>query len=155
MDATIINPFIKAALHTLNTLGHTKLHKTDIIYLKKDQTSEGDISGVIEVNGDIAGTVSISFPEKSILKIVSRMFSEEMTVLNEEIQDAVGEITSTTAGQASQNLLEIGKTAKTKLKTVLMGKKHTIPHNPDHKTVAILFRGNDKIKFIIEACFIK
>jgi chemotaxis protein CheX len=46
----------------------------------------------------------VSFTEASILPIVSNMFGEEIKEMNEEIKDAVGEITNMISGQASKRL---------------------------------------------------
>jgi len=62
---------------------------------------------VIGLTGEVNGTISCSFTEKSILAIVSNMFGEEMKELNEEIRDAVGEITNMISGQARRELIAI------------------------------------------------
>jgi len=63
-------------------------------YPKKDNIAQGDVSGVVGFTGDANGTVSVTFDELCILKIVSSMFGEEMTAINDEIADAVGELTN-------------------------------------------------------------
>ena len=97
MDVDLINPFIDATVHVLETMASTKA-EAGKPYLKKDQVARGDVSGVIGLIGETSGTISVSFSEDSILSIVSNMFGEEMKELNEEIQDAVGEITNMISG---------------------------------------------------------
>ncbi|MBW1796529.1 MAG: chemotaxis protein CheX [Deltaproteobacteria bacterium] len=77
------------------------------LYVKKDQVASGDVSGVIGLTGEVNGTISVSFTEKSILAIVSNMLGEEMKELNEDIRDAVGEIANMISGQARQELIAI------------------------------------------------
>jgi len=89
MDAKIINPFINATMNVIETMAFVK-SKPDKPYLKKDNTAKGDVTGVIGVTGEANGTVSITFEEASILQIVSRLFSEEITELNFEVADAGG-----------------------------------------------------------------
>ena len=41
----------------------------------------GDVSGVMGPTGKTEGTISVSFTEKSILSIVSKMLGEEIAML--------------------------------------------------------------------------
>ena len=46
--------------------------------------------------------------------------------MNEEIQGAVGKITSMISGQARQKLEELGRSSKAAILTVITGKDHSI-----------------------------
>ena len=80
--------------------------------VKKDQAARGDVSGVMGLTGETGGTISASFTETSILAIVSNMLGEEKKEMNEEIKDAVGEITNMISGQARKKLDEQGMSLK-------------------------------------------
>jgi len=153
MDAKIVNPFIDATLHVLETMASTRA-KARKPYMKKDQVARGDVSGVIGLTGGAMGMVSVSFTEKSILAIVSNMFGEEMKMkeLNEEIKDAAGEISNMISGQARQRLEELGISLQAAIPTVIMGKNHTITHINKHPIIAIPF-DTDNGEFTIEVCF--
>lgn len=88
MDVKLVNPFIDATLHVLDTLASTKVDPGKP-FLKKDSVARGDVASVIGLTGETSGTISVSFTESAILAIVSKMFGEKMTSLNGEIQDAV------------------------------------------------------------------
>jgi len=151
MDANLINPFIEATLHVLETMASTRAEAGEP-YLKKDQVARGDVSGVIGMTGEIRGTISISFSEASILPIVSNMLGEEMKEMNEEIKDAVGEVTNMISGQARKRLDEQGRSLKAAIPTVIMGKDHSITHMTTHPIIAIPF-STDNGEFTIEVCF--
>ena len=151
MDVRLINPFITATLHVLETMASTKA-EAGKPYLKKDEVARGDVSGVIGMTGETKGTVSVSFTEKSILAIVSNMLAEEIKELNEEIKDAVGEITNMISGQARKALEELGRPLKAAIPTVIMGKNHTITHVTTYPIIAIPF-STDNGEFTIEVCF--
>jgi chemotaxis protein CheX len=55
----------------------------------------------------LTGSAAISFSEKSILGIVSAMFGENMTEIDEEITDAVGEISNMVASHVTTKLAEM------------------------------------------------
>ena len=102
--------------------------------------------------GKTKGAISVSFTEKSILSIVSKMPGEEMKEMNEEIKDAMGEITNMISGQARQRLDELGRSLKAAIPTVIMGNNHTINHITACPIIAIPF-DTDNGSFAIELCF--
>ena len=150
MDADLINPFTDAALNVLDTMASTRA-QAGKPYIKKDKVARGDITEVIGRTGEARGTISVSFSKKSILSIVSNMFGEEIKELNEEINDAAGEITNVISGQARKKLDEQGMSLKAAIPSVIMGKNHTITHMTTSPIIAIPF-STDNGDFTIEVC---
>lgn len=150
MNVEYINPFIEATLYVIESISTMKIENKEV-YLKKDETAKGDVSSIIGLSGDMEGSVSVTFSEKIILPLVSEMFGEEMTELNDEIKDAVGEIANMISGRARQSLETIGKNLKAAIPSVIMGKDHSISHITDEKIMAIPFM-TDHGEFTIELC---
>jgi len=158
IDAKLIDPFINATLNVLKTMAFTEAH-TDGPYMKNEKRAKGDVSGVIGITGDYNGSLSVSFPERSILTIVSNMFGEEMTEVDDDIRDAVGEITNMVSGQARQELDVIGVSLESAIPTVISGRDHSIKHITSYPVVALTFAldkgeflsGPDE-EFTIEIC---
>jgi chemotaxis protein CheX len=153
MDVKYINPFINATLHVLNTMAGLEA-KAGKPFLKEDKVARGDVSSVIGLTGEVSGTVSVSFSESCILSIVSNMFGEAVTKLNDEIGDATGEIANMISGQARQELEALGRSLKAAIPSVIMGNNHTLTHFTKHPVIAIPFGTNDG-DFTIEVCFEK
>ncbi len=151
MDVKLINPFISATTNVLGTMAFINV-QTGKPYLKKNDVAKGDVTGVIGLTGVAHGTISVTFQEKCILKIVSNMFGEEMKELNEEIADAVGELTNMISGQARKELEEAGKIFHAAIPSVITGKNHTIAHYTVGPKIAIPFYTDDG-SFTIEVCF--
>ena len=63
MDAALVNPFIEGTLHILDTTAFVKV-KPKAPFLKKDRKALGDISGLLEITGDLTGSAAISFSKK-------------------------------------------------------------------------------------------
>lgn len=150
MDAKMINPFINATLNVLETMAFTK-SEAGKPYLKKEDVAQGDVSGVIGFTGETNGTVAVTFDESSILKIVTNMFGEEMTEINNEIADAVGELTNMISGQARKELEEIGKKFHGAIPTVVTGKNHKLESMTKGPKIAIPFK-TEAGNFTIEVC---
>lgn len=153
MDAKLINPFINATVNVLETMAQVK-STPGKPYLKKDSVAKGDVTGVIGVTGENNGTISVTFEEGSILKVVSNMFGEEMTTLDNEVADAVGELTNMISGQARRELETIGKVFEAAIPSVITGKNHKISHITNGPKIAIPFT-TEGGAFTIEVCMEK
>ncbi|WP_027358013.1 chemotaxis protein CheX [Desulforegula conservatrix] len=153
MDAKLINPFINATTNVLETMAFIK-SVPGKPYLKKDDVAKGDVTGVIGITGETNGTIAVTFEEGCILKIVSNMFGEEMTTLNSEVADAVGELTNMISGQARRELEGLGMVFEAAIPSVVSGRSHSITHYTDGPKIAIPFT-TDGGKFTIEVCLEK
>ncbi len=150
MDVNIINPFVVATLYVLETMAFVKA-EAEKPYLKKDDVAKGDVSGIVGFTGDSNGTVAVTFDELCILKIVSNMLGEEMTEINDEIADAVGELTNMISGQARKGLEEVGKKYQSAIPTVITGKSHQLETKTQGPKIAIPFK-TEFGSFTIEVC---
>lgn len=150
MDVKLVNPFIEATTHVLLSMAFTK-SKAGNPYLKKDNIARGDVTGIVGLIGEARGTISVSFTEDCILNIVSNMFGEEITEINDEVKDAVGEILNIVSGQARQKLEGLGRVLKGAIPTVISGKDHCITHITKQPIVAVPFE-SEKGSFTIEIC---
>ncbi len=153
MDVQTINPFINATVNVLETMAFVKC-EAGKPFLKQDQEAKGDVTGIIGLTGETNGSISVTFDEPTILKIVSNMFGEEMTELNSEVSDAVGEITNMISGQARRELEEIGKVFQAAIPSVVAGKNHSIVHLVGGPKIGIPFKTKEG-SFTIEVCFEK
>ena len=152
MHVTLVNPFIEGALHILDTTAFVKV-KPEPPVLKTDSFLQGDISGLLEISGDLEGTAAISFSEKSILGIVSAMFGEEMLEINDEITDAVGEISNMIAGHVTTKIAELDKKIKVKFTKVVIGRNQTVEHIASGSHVVRIPFRTTKGKVILEVCY--
>ncbi|MCP3941226.1 MAG: chemotaxis protein CheX [Desulfobacteraceae bacterium] len=151
MDVTLINPFINATLSVLETMAFITV-TVGKPYVKKDNVAVGDVTGILGLTGVANGTIAVTFEEKCILAIVSNMFGETMETLNEDITDAVGELTNMISGQARKELEVIGKEFKAAIPSVVTGRNHSIRHYSEGPKIAIPF-STDGGDFTIEVCF--
>jgi chemotaxis protein CheX len=119
--------------------------------LKKNSKATGDVTGIIGITGESNGTISLTFQEPAILKIVSNMFGEEITELDDEVADAVGELTNMVSGQARRELEEMGKVFNAAIPSVIRGTGHSVSHYTDGPKIAIPF-ATEYGGFTIEVC---
>ncbi|MBI4774026.1 MAG: chemotaxis protein CheX [Deltaproteobacteria bacterium] len=127
MDATLINPFLEAILNVLKTMAFVDA-KTGKMYLKKDRKANGDVTGIIGLTGDVTGTLSITFTEGCIKGIIANMLGEEVHEIDDEVRDAVGEITNMACGDARRKLDDMGYRVASPRPTIVSGKNHVVQH---------------------------
>ena len=151
MKAAYINPFLKGTTNVLKTMASIE-PKPGKPYVKKDKLSKGDISGVIGLTGAKQGSVVVSCTTECALKVVSSMMGQEYTDLNDEVRDAVGEITNMISGDARRHLAELDMKFEAGIPTVITGKGHEISHSSNGPCIVIPF-SCDGADFFVEASF--
>lgn len=127
MNVQFINPFLEGTIEVLTTMAMVE----PIVgkpYLKQGNQAKGDVSGIIGMTGSARGSLALSFSEQSILMIVSNMLGEQHTKINDEVRDAVGEITNMISGVARKKLESQGYNIVAAIPTVVSGKDHAILH---------------------------
>ena len=152
IDVDFINPFLTATQHVLKVQASTA-STAGKLSMKQDKTKHmGDISGVIGLVSDtFTGSVVISFPKNTFLKIISRMLGEEYTEINKDIQDGAAELTNMIFGQAKVSLNEKGYGLKTAIPSVVSGDNHTVQSLTNGPQVVVPFE-TDVGPFFIEIC---
>ena len=152
MDVNFINPFLVATVNVLKTQASTEATSGKIFKKDANATFSGDISGVIGLVSDaFSGSVVISFPEKTFLKIISRMIGEECLEMNKDIADGAGELTNIIFGQAKVALNERGFGIKTALPSVISGAEHSVQQISKGPMMVIPFE-TDAGPFFVEIC---
>jgi chemotaxis protein CheX len=151
MKVEYINPFLNATVNVLKTMAFTEA-KPGKPYRKEAETASGDVTGIIGITGATEGSLSITFMESCICGIVTNMFGEEITTLDDEVKDAVGEITNMICGDARRELGEKGITLSAAIPSVISGKGHSIKHMTKGPAVAIPF-DTSVGSFVVEVCF--
>jgi chemotaxis protein CheX len=148
MNVKYINPFLEGTIEVLKTMAFVN-PRPGKPYLKQNNLAKGDVSGIIGITGTIKGSLALSFSTGSILKIVSNMLGEEITSLNGEIRDAVGEITNMVSGAARKKIEVMGYSLSASLPTVVSGEDHSIMHVLGGPSIVIPF-DMDEGPFVVD-----
>ncbi len=151
-DVNFINPFLGAVINVLETMANVKV-KPGRPYLNKHGTSVGDISGIINISGHTNGVISLTLSKDAILTIVNNMLFESYTEINDEIVDAVGELTNMIAGQARVKLSEQGQKFQAGTPKIIIGKGKDLEHIPNAPILAIPFSLSSGGSLVVEASF--
>ena len=151
-NVEFINPFLEAVMNVLKTMAATDA-KPGKPFVKEGERSKGDVSGVIGMVGDDAnGSFAISFTQECVLAIVGRMLMDEFTEVDDEIIDAVGEITNMVSGGAKRTLSEKGYRFNMATPTMVSGRGHEIKHIVRGPIIILPF-STDVGDFFVEVAF--
>ncbi|BDQ32633.1 chemotaxis protein CheX [Pseudodesulfovibrio portus] len=150
-NVNFINPFLQAVIHVLQTMAHVQANPEQP-YLNEERKAIGDVTGIIGITGYSKGTMSITLEKDVILKIVNNMLFEEYSEINEEICDAVGELTNMISGQARAKLSQQGQSFDASTPTIFSGRGIEIKHVASAPVLSIPFT-TDEGRFVVEVAF--
>ncbi len=152
LDTQFIDPFLTAVIHVLKIQASVDVSPGKIALKTPNTKTSGDISGIIGIISDtFNGSVVISFPEETFLKIMTNMLGEEVTELNQDIVDGAGELTNIIFGQAKITLNEKGYGIHTAIPSVVTGKNHSLSAQTKGPVVMVNFESTAG-PFCVEIC---
>ena len=136
MQVEHINPFVSALKNTFQTMLSCEARRGTLA-VKQSTRAAHDVSGVIGLSGKAVGTVVVSFSTQVALKAASTMLLIEATEVDDDVIDAVGELTNMVAGAAKAELEEFKLMVS--LPNVITGPAHEV-HFPSEVTpISIAF----------------
>ncbi len=136
IKAEHINPFIGATIETFSSMVRTAI-KPGKISLASQRTMPFDASGIIGISGGAKGSVSLSFPKNSALKIVSAFAGEEVKSLDSLVVDAIGELANIIVGYAKKDLIQYK--INISLPTVVIGENHQLQGSREVTPILVPF----------------
>ena len=150
LDAEFINPFLEATILVLKTMCFLE-PVPGKAHIKNGSSANGDISGVIGIAGEAEGSLCITFPKECILFIIGKMLGEELKEINDEVKDAVGELTNMISGDSRRRLQESGHTFQGSIPSVISGAGHEVRHIGKGPILSIPF-STEAGNFVVEVC---
>lgn len=97
------------------------------------------ITGMVGFAGMYSGVISIHCPVSLAMKITSNMLGMECDEVNEDLNDAIGEISNMLGGGVKQVLSKGGLDVKLSIPTVIAGEDYTVNSLSDSDCVVVPF----------------
>jgi chemotaxis protein CheX len=136
MRADYINPFISSLVNTFETMLSCTLTRGSL-YLRGNETKLHDVSGVIGLSGHAQGTVVLSLEKEVAMQAAATLLMCDATEMNDEVIDAVGELTNMVAGSAKSKLEEYQLSIS--LPSVVLGEGHLVRFPSDVTPICVPF----------------
>ena len=149
-DVDIANHFINATAATLFTMASITVAPSKF-FVKHDKKALGDITAIVGVAGCRIGTIAVSFSREGAAALVQGMLGDDVGDLEQDMRDAVGEITNMISGQARVGIAEAGITLQASTPTVVVGDGIDIEHKTKTPVIVIPFTMPDS-SFVVEFC---
>jgi chemotaxis protein CheX len=149
LDKTLINSFIEGVSKTLDTMASTKV-TFGKPFVEQKFSARGEVAGVVGmVSNEYKATLTLSFPKAAILQILENMLGEKYSDINDEVFDAVGELTNMIYGSAKGTLNDLGYNFEMAIPTVIKGQFMLLQHSKS-ATLVIPFKLSNQTEFYIE-----
>ena len=134
MDQSYIIPFVKSVQNVFETMLQlpVQIGQPEI---KQSGESGHDVSAIIGMSGDVEGSVVLSFPTATALRVVSIFTGTELQADHEDFADAVGELVNMVSGGAKAQFT--GKNVSISCPSVVVGQSHQVYGRKDVVSIYI------------------
>jgi chemotaxis protein CheX len=123
MEALWINTFCTTTIEVFRTMFSIEA-KPGTPRLKGEPYTSADITGIIGFSGEAQGSIALSFPSDTALKMISTLVGAPMNNLDMEVADGIGELANIVAGNAKKEIQGIALSIS--LPQVVIGKNHVL-----------------------------
>lgn len=120
-DKRLIEAFLEGVKKTFETMASTPILAEKASVTVKSETSAAVIGNIGMVSGDMRGFINICFDESTACKVYENMLGESHQSVNNEVADAVGELTNQVYGTAKATLNQMGYAFEMALPSVILG----------------------------------
>ena len=148
MNAEFFKPFVEGTLETLKIQCSTDARPGKPFIQPDVPSPDPVIAAVIGVTGDgIRASVTLCFPEKLFLKLMSNMLGEEGTEVTQELEDGVAELLNIIFGSAKR---QIDGGIQMAIPTILRGRGIRAKALTDGRVVVLPFTTPSEEEFQIQ-----
>lgn len=128
MKAELVNPFIESIFEVFGTMLGAEATRGEVS-LEREPTNPNELMAMIGISGDTKGTVGMSLPRETALKMVGQIAGMEFDNVDETVLDGVAEIVNMVGGGAKAKISEsTGKIMDLGLPAVIRGRNVKISH---------------------------
>lgn len=148
-DKKLITAFVDGVTKTLSTMATTPTTPQKP-FIEKTYVAKGEIAGMVGmVAPPLRGQLLISYSKDAILQIYENMIGEKREDIDQDIKDAVGELTNQIYGSAKTTLNQMGYKFEMAIPMVIHGNFTVYQENPG-ATLVIPFELSNKAVFFVE-----
>lgn len=133
MNAEHMGFLVKSTQETFSTMLGLNAQMDNMLASETEALNSSAVSGIIGLSGDVQGVVIIKFPLQTCLAVVTRLIGEKATKIDDDVTDAIGEITNIIVGNAKKYLT--GLNVSISLPTVVEGSDYIVHLSKDTPAV--------------------
>ncbi len=129
-------------------LGSSQVENLDSTEVKPD------VSSVLGLGGDIKGMVEIHCPGQVAQKITGLLLGMDIDELNEDVEDAIGEIANMVAGNLKTSFAETDIDVQLAIPITVAGKYYRTSGLSEAERMSVVFDLDDGGKFLVELKYV-
>lgn len=140
LDAHFFKPFVDGTINTIKTMTSYEVSPLKPFIKGSREQPEFAIAGVIGLTSSaFNGSITLCFPKKVFLGIISRMLGEDFKEITEDMQDGAAELLNIIYGHAKAILNNQGYTIQKAIPTVIVGNALKTTHLGRNPTMVLAF----------------
>lgn len=149
MRERIVQAVIQGVKETFRTMMNLSVEEQTPV-LRAEPISFDGVSAIIGMVGKVTGSMSIHCPEPTALKLTAKLLGLEVTSVNTDVKDAVGEIINVIAGVAKRKASEHESVFEISIPTIITGKDHSVSPWVKWPNTIVEFRvGGDSFSVLV------
>ena len=126
MKAEYVNPFLGGVQDLFGTMLSAKARRVGL-GLSDGSRKPDEMMALIGFSGAVRGTAGLYFPEETGMAVAGRLLGTEITALNEDVTDTIGELVNIVAGSAKAKISQqVKQTLDLSLPVVFHGENFTV-----------------------------
>jgi len=154
IETKYINPFLTSTINVFKTMINI-MPRLGEPFLERELELHGEVAvALIGIAGEVKGNVNLIMQKELALVVASKLIGQPMTELNNDVCDALGEITNMIVGGAKKFFAERDESFKIAVPTVVTGTIKEIYHEPTIPSLYLPFILTEGT-FYLETCLIK
>ncbi len=127
LDTMLANDISSAVARSINETFNVKIDPGSPVFGEGMVSLDGDVSGIIGMVQDhLDGTLILCINSQIVGGLLPRLLGSPLTVTNEMVVDAVGELTNMIFGQVKSELNQREHQIKLGIPCVITGKSHYV-----------------------------
>jgi len=106
------------------------------------------ITGMVGLAGTHKGVLAVHFPRQLALAVTSNFLGMEVTEINEDVQDAIGEIANMLGGNLKTILSDRGKDIQLSLPSTISGDEYALTSQAEVDQVILPFQAPEGMFYV-------
>lgn len=120
MRVRVVNQYVEAASEVLAKESGEAVQRGGL-RLEANPYTTDDVTAVVGISGDLAGSLYLSMSGATALRLVGRMLGQAISTLDELVQSGIAELANVIAGSAGVALAQDGVTTTISPPLTLVG----------------------------------
>lgn len=116
--------------------------------VKKLGTLKKSITGMVGLAGTHKGVLAVHFPRQVALDVTGSFLGMEVTEINEDVQDAIGEIANMLGGNLKTILSDRGKDIQLSLPSTIFGDEYAFSSPAEVEQLILQFHAPSGVFFV-------